>query len=85
MIDLGRFCLLLSCFLSGYAVVVDILGSRRKDRVLIDSARNATNACLACLSVAMAALWTLLITSDFSVLYVVDTWYLLSKNSFNTR
>lgn len=72
MSGLGDFALLLALFLSGYAVAIDILGSWRKDPGLIKSARNATVAVLGCLSVAMAALWTLLIKSDFSVMYVAE-------------
>ena len=72
MVELGQFALLLSLFLSSYAIVVDILGSWRRDAGLIKSGRNATISCLACLTVAMAVLWVLLIRSDFSVIYVAE-------------
>lgn len=72
MSELGHFALILSLFLSGYAIVIDVLGSLRKDLGLIKSARNATIACLGCLSVAMIALWVLLVKSDFSVVYVAE-------------
>ena len=70
MTGLGNFALLLALFLSSYAVVIDLLGSFRQDTGLIKSARNATVAYTACLSVAMIALWILLVKSDFSVIYV---------------
>ena len=72
MSELGNFALLLALFLSGYAVVIDLLGSFRQDTGLIKSARNATVAYMACLSVAMIALWALLIKSDFAVIYVAE-------------
>ena len=71
MVELGQFALFLGLFLSGYAVVVDPLGAFRKDSGLIKSGRNATIGCLLCLSTAMGVLWYLLMTSDFSVSYVV--------------
>jgi cytochrome c biogenesis factor len=61
MTGLGNFALLLALFLSSYAVVIDLLGSFRLDTGLIKSARNATVAYMACLSVAMIALWILLV------------------------
>ncbi|MBN1806183.1 MAG: heme lyase CcmF/NrfE family subunit [Sedimentisphaerales bacterium] len=72
MAELGSFALLLALFLSGYAVAIDLLGSWRRDSGLIKSARNATVASLACLTIAMVALWALLINSDFSVIYVAE-------------
>ncbi len=72
MADLGQFALLLGLFLSGYAVLVDLLGAGRKKSGLIKSGNNATISSLACLTVAMAALWVLLIKSDFSVIYIAE-------------
>ena len=72
MSDLGYFALALGLFLSGYAVLVDIFGAWRKDSASLTSGRNATIASLLCLTVAMAALWTLLVRSDFSVSYVFE-------------
>jgi cytochrome c-type biogenesis protein CcmF len=72
MSGLGNFALLLALFLSGYAVVIDLLGSLRRDPGLIKSARNATVAYMTCLSVAMIALWVLLLKSDFAVIYVAE-------------
>lgn len=72
MAELGHFALLTGLFLSGYAVLVDVLGAWRKEPGLIESGRNATVACLGCLTVAMVALWVLLVKGDFSVSYVAD-------------
>lgn len=72
MAELGRFALLVGLFLSGYAILADLLGGWRKDDGLIKSGRNATVACLACLTVAMVALWVLLVRSDFTVNYVAQ-------------
>ncbi|MHC4741810.1 MAG: heme lyase CcmF/NrfE family subunit [Planctomycetota bacterium] len=70
MSDLGQFSVLLGLFLCSYAVLVDLLGSWRKDDGFIKSARNATAASFACLTVAMIVLWLLLVRSDFTVEYV---------------
>jgi cytochrome c-type biogenesis protein CcmF len=72
MADLGHFALILGLFLAGYAVIVDLLGAWRKETGLIDSGRNATVACWLCLTVASAALLTLLLRRDFSVTYVAQ-------------
>ena len=72
MIDLGQFALLLGLYLSGYAVVIDVLGCRQNDLGLIKSGRNATFASLICLTIAMIVLWVLLIQSDFRVTYVAE-------------
>lgn len=72
MAELGHFTLLLAIFLSGYAIVIDFLGAWRKKNDLIASGRNSTIACLFCLSVAMLALWVLLLKRDFSVQYVAE-------------
>jgi len=72
MAELGRFALIVGLFLSGYAILADLLGWWRKDEGLIKSGRNATVACLVCLTVAMVALWVLLFRSDFTVKYVAQ-------------
>jgi len=72
MSDLGYFALVLGLFLSGYAILIDLLGSWRADAGLVRSARNATVACFGCLSVAMLALWVLLVKSEFAVAYVAE-------------
>ncbi len=70
--ELGQFALQLGLFLSGYAILADLLGTWRTKTELIESGRNATIACFACLSVAMIALWISLVRGDFSVIYVAE-------------
>jgi cytochrome c-type biogenesis protein CcmF len=70
--ELGQFALRLGLFLSGYALLVDLLGSWRNRRELLASGRNATVGCLLCLTVAVVSLWVLLVRSDFAVRYVAE-------------
>ncbi|MDO8301722.1 MAG: cytochrome c biogenesis protein CcsA, partial [Sedimentisphaerales bacterium] len=72
MAELGNFALLLGLFLSSYAILFDLLGVWRKDHAIKSSARNATVACLLCLTTAVIVLWIQLIGSDFSIRYVAD-------------
>ena len=72
MVELGQFSLLLAIFISAYAVLADVAGAWRKDQGLINSGRNATYAALICLTVAIAALLTLILNQDYSVKYVYD-------------
>ncbi len=72
MSELGQFALRLGLFLSVYAILADLLGGRRDRGELLASARNATVACLLCLTVAAGALWILLMRSDFAVNYVAE-------------
>ena len=72
MTDLGNFALHIGLFLGSYAVLIDLLGAWRQDNSLIRSGRNATVACLGCLTVAMLILWVLLFKCDFSVKYVAE-------------
>ena len=72
MAELGYFALLVGLFSAAYALLIDVLGGWRKENALMTSARNATAACWFCLTVAMIALWVLLIRHDFSVSYVAQ-------------
>ena len=72
MADLGNFALHLGLFLSTYAVLIDLLGAWKQEKSLIKSGRNATVACLGCLTVAMLVLWVLLFKCDFAVKYVAE-------------
>jgi len=72
MSELGQFALRLGLFLSGYAILADLLGRWRNRDELLVSARNATIGCLLCLTVAAAALWALLVRGDFAVSYVAE-------------
>jgi cytochrome c-type biogenesis protein CcmF len=72
MSELGQFALRLGLFLSGYAILADLLGRWQKRDELLMSARNATIGSLLCLTVAAAALWMLLARGDFAVNYVAE-------------
>jgi len=70
MAELGTFALRLAIIIAVYAVLVDLVGWLRRDRRLIQRARNATLAYWLCLSVAIAALLIGLARCDFSIKYV---------------
>ncbi len=70
--ELGQFALRLGLFLSGYAILVDLVGFWRNRSELLRSGRNATMGCLLCLTVATVALWVLLVRSEFAVSYVAE-------------
>jgi cytochrome c-type biogenesis protein CcmF len=72
MPEFGQFALRLGLLLSGYAILVDLVGRRWKRRELLASGRNATIGCLLCLTAACIALEILLANSDFSVQYVAE-------------
>ena len=72
MVELGQFALILGLFLSGYGVLVDLLGSWRNEVGLIRSGRNATIASFCCFTITMVVLWALLIKGDFGVSYVAQ-------------
>jgi cytochrome c-type biogenesis protein CcmF len=72
MAELGDFALTLCLFLSGYAILIDLLGSWLQKSELSKSARNATIVSFGCLTVAIGMLLSLLIRSDFSVSYVAE-------------
>ena len=72
MADLGTFSLRLALFLAVYGVVVDLLGSLRREQGLMQSATNAGWACWLCLSTAMTAMLIALAQGDFSIKYVAE-------------
>ena len=72
MAELGYFALIVGFFTAIYALLVDLLGTWRKNDALITSGRNATVSCWCCLTVSMLTLWVLLIKCDFSITYVAE-------------
>ena len=72
MAELGTFSLRLAIFVTVYAVMIDLVGSIRRDRFLMQSARNATFACWLCLSAAIVSLLIALAQCDFSIKYVAE-------------
>ena len=67
---IGQLALALALILAFYSIVANVLGARRGVPTLIASARHATWATCAMVTVAMGALWTSLLQSDFSLEYV---------------
>ena len=72
MAELGSFALILCLFLSGYAILIDLVGNLRGRPELNKSASNAVIATFGCLTAATAILWILLIRGDFNVKYVIE-------------
>jgi cytochrome c-type biogenesis protein CcmF len=70
MHHVGNFGLMAILVLSAYAVVAALLGARRGRPGLVASARRALLASTALGTVAVLALWTLLVRSDFRYEYV---------------
>jgi cytochrome c-type biogenesis protein CcmF len=69
---LGEFALGLAFLLAIYAAAANLYGARRGLPDLIVSARHALWAMCAMVTVAIAALWTGLLRSDFSMEYVAS-------------
>ncbi len=72
MIELGYFALIVAFFTATYALVIDLLGTWRREDALIKSGRNATLCSWFCLTVSTITLWVLLVQRDFSVMYVAE-------------
>jgi cytochrome c-type biogenesis protein CcmF len=72
MPELGRIALVICLGLSAYAVIAGAYAAAAGKRRLALSARNALVACLGATLVAAAVLFTALVRSDFSVVYVAD-------------
>jgi cytochrome c-type biogenesis protein CcmF len=72
MHHLGNFSLMAVFVLSIYAVVAAIVGDRRKRPGLVTSAERALLAVVALSTLAVMALVTLLVRSDFNFAYVAN-------------
>jgi cytochrome c-type biogenesis protein CcmF len=72
MADIGYWALVLTLAGAVYAAAAAALGARRRYPELVVSARNATLAVGGLVMVAVAALFYLLLTRDFSVKYVFE-------------
>ena len=66
---IGQIALALALFLAFYSILANVLGARRGLPALIVSARHALWAMCAMITVAMAVLWTALLSSDFTLEY----------------
>jgi cytochrome c-type biogenesis protein CcmF len=69
---IGQLALALALILAFYSIVANVLGARRSIPVLVASARHAIWATCAMVTIAMLALWTSLLKSDFSLEYVAS-------------
>src|SRR6202049_3498954 len=66
---IGKLALALALIVAIYSIGANLLGIRRNSPDLLVSARHALWAMCAMVTVAVAALWTGLLTSDFSLEY----------------
>jgi cytochrome c-type biogenesis protein CcmF len=69
---IGQLALALALIVAIYSIGANLLGIRRNSPDLLLSARHALWAMCAMVTVAVAALWTGLLTSDFSLEYVAS-------------
>jgi len=72
MTQVGYAALLIGIVMVAYGVIAALLGARRQDPRLMDSARNATFVVGGLVSVAGLALLYALVSHDFGVKYVVN-------------
>jgi cytochrome c-type biogenesis protein CcmF len=70
--ELGQFALIVALFVALVQAVVPLVGATRGDRVWMDVARPAALAQFALIATAFGALMSCYVTSDFSVLNVVQ-------------
>ena len=69
---IGQLALALALMVAVYSIGANLLGIRRNSPDLLLSARHALWAMCAMVTVAVVALWTGLLTSDFSLEYVAS-------------
>ncbi|MFZ1889216.1 MAG: heme lyase CcmF/NrfE family subunit [Candidatus Binataceae bacterium] len=72
MPDLGRLALAIALLLAIYSIGANVYGARRSHPEFIASARHALWAMCAMVTIAVVALWSGLLTSDFSLEYVAS-------------
>lgn len=71
-IDIGQFALLLAFALAVYAVVAAFLGGKLAHQRLVETAERAVIVTAGLVFLAVAALWSLLASDNFSVYYVAS-------------
>src|SRR5260370_6540167 len=69
---IGQLALAIALILAFYSIVANVLGARRWIPALVASARHAVWATCAMVTIAVLALWTSLLRSDFSLEYVAS-------------
>ncbi|HUO04855.1 MAG TPA: heme lyase CcmF/NrfE family subunit [Candidatus Binataceae bacterium] len=72
MADLGKLALAIALILAAYSIFANVYGARRNSPDFLASARHAIWAMCAMVTIAMAALWNGLLTSDFTLDYVAS-------------
>lgn len=82
MAELGHFALLVAFVLSSCAIPLDTLGKWRSNALLIRSARDATIASFACLSIAVIALMIALVGSDFETAHAAWRTSIASSSGY---
>ena len=70
MPELGKLALAIALILAVYSIVANIYGVRRDAPDFVVSARHALWSMCAMVTIAVVALWTGLLRSDFSLEYV---------------
>jgi cytochrome c-type biogenesis protein CcmF len=70
--DVGYWALVLTLIVSGYSAVASVLGARKRDSVLLESARNGAFVAAVAATAASVVLIGLLLTRDLSVKYVSE-------------
>ncbi len=66
---LGQLALAIALTLAAYSIIANVYGARRDAPEFVASARHAVWAMCAMVTLAVVALWTALLTSDFSLEY----------------
>ena len=69
---LGTFALLLGLMLAVYGVVASVIGARRGQPQLVESARTAAYSLLAVVAAANGAMLAAILANDFSIRYVAE-------------
>ena len=69
---LGLFALGLALALAVYGLVASVLGARRREPVLVESARTAAYSLLALVAAANGAMLAAILANDFSIKYVAE-------------
>jgi cytochrome c-type biogenesis protein CcmF len=69
---IGQLALALALVLAAYSIIANVIGARASIPALTSSARHALWAMCAMVTVAVGALWTSLLHSDFSLEYVAS-------------
>jgi len=72
MAQIGQFALALAFVVTAYSIIASLVGIRIKNDKLIASGRNAAVGTFFCITLAIASLGYLFMTSDFSVAYVAE-------------